>query len=122
MKPIRILPAMLICLAGAGAASAADLLPLKNGIFVPAARPCKGASNADMVNYLGGRSSIGASQATCRIKTLKKAGNVYTVTDECTDLQSGDVIPGEPTAITIASPSGFRMNGQAYRYCGPRPQ
>lgn len=106
MKPIRILPAMLICLAGT------DLLPLKNGIFVPAGRPCKGASNADMVNYLGGKSSIGASQATCRIKALRKAGNVYTVTDECTDLQSGNVIPGEPTAITIASPTDFRMNGR----------
>ena len=96
-------------------AATADMLPLKQGIFVPVGVACKGASNADMVNYWGGKSSIGASQAECTIKKLTKAGTTYTVTDVCKDIQSGDVIEGGPTVLKIASPTQFGMNGKTYR-------
>lgn len=103
-------------------AAAPDMLPLKHGIFVPAGSACKGASNAEMVNYWGGKSAIGYAQATCTIKKLVKAGTRYTVTDVCKDLQSGEAIAGDPTVLTIASPTQFAMNGTTYRYCGPKLQ
>lgn len=106
----------------ASSAIAADMLPLKQGIYVPAGRPCKGASNAEIVNYWGGRSSIGAAQGECTIKTLTRKGNVFTIKDVCRDIQSGDVIVGGPTVITIASPASFQMSGTTYRYCGTRVQ
>ena len=106
----------------ATAALAADMLPLKQGIYVPAGRPCKGASNAEIVNYWGGRSSIGAAQGECTIKKLTRKGNVFTITDECRDIQSGDVIAGGPTVITVSTPATFRMSGTTYRYCGTRVQ
>ena len=106
----------------ASSALAADMLPLKQGIYVPAGRPCKGASNAEIVNYWGGKSSIGASQGECTIKALTRKGNVFTIHDVCRDIQSGDVIAGGPTVISVASPASFRMSGVSYRYCGTRVQ
>ena len=103
-------------------AAAPDMLPLKNGIFVPVGIACKGASNAEMVNYWGGKSSIGAAQATCTIRKLVKQGTTYTVTDVCKDVQSGASIAGQTTVLTIASPTQFKMSGTSYRYCGPKPQ
>lgn len=101
---------------------AADLLPLKNGIYVPVGTPCKGAPNSAIVNYWGGKSSIGASQGECTIKTLSRKANVYTLVDECKDIQSGDVIEGGPTKLTIRSPTRFMMGGTTYRYCGTKVQ
>ncbi len=103
-------------------ALAADMLPLKQGIYVPVGRACKGASNTEIVNYWGGRNSIGASQGQCTIKKLTKAGHVYTLVDTCKDIQSGDIIEGGPTRLTIAGPTAFRMDGTAYRWCGTKVQ
>ena len=71
---------------------------------------------------LGGKSSIGASQGECTIKALTRKGNVFTINDVCRDIQSGDVIAGGPTVITVAGPATFRMSGVSYRYCGTRVQ
>ena len=101
-------------------AVAADLLPLKNGIYVPTKVPCKGATNADIVNYWGGKSGIGVAQAECTIKKLTKKGNVYTFTDECRDIQSGDAIEGGRTVLTVANRTSFEMFGISYRYCGTK--
>jgi len=104
-------------------AIAADLLPLKNGIYVPKNVACKGASNADMVNYWGGKSGIGVAQAECTIKTIKNKGNVYTYQDECRDNQSGEVVGGEgETVVTVHGPTAFDMFGTSYRYCGTKVQ
>jgi len=103
-------------------AAAADMLPLKQGIFVPVGRACRGATNAEMVNYWGGNSSIGVAQAECTIKTVTHKGMTYTVTDVCKDIQSGDAIEGGKTVLTIASPTQFSMFGKSYRYCGLKPQ
>ena len=115
MHPISRLACCVALVAGSSAI-AADLLPLKQGIYVPEGRPCKGASNAEIVNYWGGKSSIGAAQGECTIKRLTRKGNVFTPHDECRDIQSGDVIVGGPTVITIANPTAFRMAGISYRY------
>lgn len=103
-------------------AAAADMLPLKHGIFVPTGVACRGASNADMVSYWGGKESISYSQAECLIKKLSRQGTTYTVTDVCKDIRSGDTIDGGPTVLKIASPTQFVMNAKTYRYCGPKPQ
>ncbi|MEO5494493.1 MAG: hypothetical protein ABIR08_10765 [Sphingomonas sp.] len=103
-------------------AAAADMLPLKQGIYVPVGRACKGASNAEMVSYWGGKSSIGVSQAECTIKKMTHKGTAYTITDVCKDIQSGDMIEGGTSTMTIASPTQFAMNGKTYRYCGLKPQ
>jgi hypothetical protein len=101
---------------------AADMLPLKQGIYVPVATACKGAPNSEIVNYWGGRSSIGVSQAECTIKKLAKKGNVFTLTDQCKDIQSGDVIVGGPTIVKVSSQTSFSMGGVNYRYCGTKVQ
>ncbi|QIK78018.1 hypothetical protein G7077_02925 [Sphingomonas piscis] len=103
-------------------AIAADMLPLKKGIYVPVSVACREASNAEIVNYWGGKSAIGVAQATCTIKKLTRKGTAFTLYDECKDLQSGEIIEGGPTVLNISSPSNFRMNGTAYRYCGPKVQ
>jgi len=103
-------------------AAAADMLPLKHGIYVPVGSACKGASNAEMVNYWGGKSSIGVAQATCTIRKLVTKGTTYTVTDVCKDIQSGEAIEGDPRVLKITGPTQFSMDGTTYRYCGPRPQ
>ena len=82
---------------------AADMLPLKQGIYVPANRPCKGASNAEIVNYWGGKASLGSAQATCTISKMAQKGNVFTITDKCVDIRGGGEIVGGPTVVTIAS-------------------
>ena len=102
-------------------AATPDMLPLRHGIFVPANVACKGASNADMVDYWGGKSSIGVAQAECTIAKLEKKGTTYTVTDSCKDIASGEIIEGGPTVLTNASPTSFRMNATSYKYCGPKP-
>jgi hypothetical protein len=109
-------------LLGSSAAVAADMLPLKQGIYVPVGRPCRGASNAEIVNYWGGNSSIGASQAECTIRSVKRKGNVFTLKDRCRDIQSGDEIEGGPTVLKIINAATFRMSGTTYRYCGTKVQ
>ena len=112
----------LIAIGASSGALAADLLPLKNGIYVPKNVACKGAPNADMVNYWGDKYGIGVAQAECTIKTVSHKGSVYTYQDECRDIQSGDMIEGGPTVVTIRSPTSFDMFGISYRYCGTKVQ
>lgn len=54
LKAARIVASMaaVVC----SSTLAADMLPLKQNIYVPASRPCKGASNAEIVNYWGDKS------------------------------------------------------------------
>ena len=118
MKIFRFLPGIAIVVSSS--ALAADLLPLMRGIYVPASTACKGASNAEIVNYWGGDSGIGVAQAKCKIKKVSRKGNVYTLTDECRDIQSGDLIEGGPTALTIKSFTAFEMSGTDYHYCGAK--
>lgn len=112
----------LVCAAVSASTLAADMLPLKQGIYVPANRPCKGASNAEMVNYWGGDASFGSSQAECKISKLARKGNVFTIADKCSDIRSGGEIVGGPTVVTIANPTSFTRDGQTYRYCGTKVQ
>lgn len=114
--------AALVAAAVSTGVRAADMLPLKQGIYVPANRPCKGASNAEIVNYWGGKSSFGSSQASCTITRLTREGNVFTITDKCADIQGGGEIVGGPTVVTIANPTSFSMAGVAYRHCGTKVQ
>jgi hypothetical protein len=110
---LQIRLASLAAMLGSGGAIAADMLPLKQGIYVPVGRACKGASNSEMVNYWGGKSSIGASQGECTIKTIARKGNVFILKDQCRDIQSGKVIAGSATVLEIANPTSFRMSGTA---------
>ncbi len=120
MKIFRFLPG--IAIVASSSALAADLLPLMRGVYVPTSTACKGASNAEIVNYWGGDSGIGVAQAECKIKEVTRKGNVYTLTDECRDIQSGDLIEGGPTVLTIQSSTAFEMSGTGYRYCGAKVQ
>ncbi len=121
MLKLTSLLALLVA-AFAPSTHAADLLPLKQGLYVPAKSACRGASNAEIVNYWGGKSSLGSAQAECTIRKVTKNGNVYTITDNCADIRSGSPIVGGPTVITIASPTSFSRAGEAYRYCGTERQ
>lgn len=118
--PVRIMIAAAFLIGATGATL--DLLPLKKGIYVPLGSACKGASNAEMVNYWGGKSSIGVAQAECTIKHLAAKGKTYTVKDECVDIRSGESIGTSDRVLTITASTQFRMDGTTYRYCGPRVQ
>jgi hypothetical protein len=89
---------------------------------VPNNVACKGASNADIVNYWGGKSGIGVAQAECTILTISHRGNVYTYSDECRDIQSGDLIEGGLTVLTVHGATAFEMFGTSYRYCWTKVQ
>ncbi len=112
----------LAALLGASGAIAADMLPLKQGIYVPVGRPCKGASNAEILSYWGGKSAIGASQGECTIKSMSRKGNDFTLMNRCRDIANGGVVSSGPTILTIANPTSFKMAGTAYRYCGEKVQ
>lgn len=121
MRKVALMAALVAAAFSTGA-RAADLLPLKPGIYVPANRPCKGASNAEIVNYWGGKSSFGSAQATCTIDKMTRNGSVFTITDKCVDIKGGGVIAGGPTVVTIASPTGFTMACETYHHCGTKVQ
>jgi hypothetical protein len=120
----RSLVAALFTAAVSTGVLAADMLPLKQGIFVPANRPCKGASNAEMVNYWGGKSSFGSSHAVCTITKLTHQGKVFTITDKCRDARSDAEaeFDGATTVVTITSPTSFSKDGETFRYCGTKVQ
>lgn len=120
LKTARIVASMaaVVC----SSTLAADMLPLKNGIYVPANRPCKGACNTEIVNYWDEKSSFGSAQATCTISKLKRDGSVFTITDKCADIRGGGEIAGGATVVTIANTTSFTRSGAAYRYCGSKVQ
>ena len=120
--PIRRFAVLAIAAAASSSAIAADMLPLDQGIYVPVGRACKGASNAEMVNYWGGKSSIGFAQAECTIGKMTRRGMVFTIHDVCKDIQSGDVIEGGPMVLKINRAKAFEMGGTHYRWCGTKPQ
>lgn len=113
-------------LAPAAMLVAADMIPIKQGIYVPKAVACKGASRADMVNYWGGKSSIGSGMAGCEIRKISHQGNVYRYTDVCTDVASGATFDGDETTLTVLGPDSFSLgsgkDATTYKYCGARPQ
>jgi hypothetical protein len=77
--PRPICMAAMIAAAAAAAstsASAADMLPLKPGLYVPVKSACKGASTAEIVNCWGGKSSFGSAQVECTIIKMTKNGKV----------------------------------------------
>lgn len=115
----------LYALAAAASSSsllAAALLPLKHGIYVPVTTACRGAPNSDIVNYWGGKSSIGFAQAECTVRKLSRNGSLFTLLDQCKDIRSGDVIEGGPTVVSVKGSTSFAMSGITYRYCGPKVQ
>ncbi len=118
--PVRVMIAAALLIGATGVA--ADMLPLKKGIYVPVGSACKGASNAEMVNYWGAKTSIGSSQAECTIKRLVAKGQTFTIRDECRDIRSGESLGTSDRVLTIAASTRFRMDGTTYRYCGPRVQ
>jgi len=121
MRQMTLTTALIAAAVSTGAL-AADLLPLKQGLYVPSSRPCKGASNAEILNYWGGKNSFGSSQATCTIAKLARKGNVFTITDKCTDDRGGGEIVGGPTVVTINNPTSFTLDGTNYRHCGTKVQ
>ncbi len=118
----KITVAVLMATTACTSAAGADMLPLKHGIYVPADRPCKGASNAEILNYWGADASFGSSQASCKITKLARNGKVFTINDKCVDIRGGGEIVGGQNVVTIESPTRFSMTGVNYRHCGTKVQ
>jgi len=76
----------------------------KHGIYVPANRPCKGASKAEIVNYWDDKSSFGSALATCTISKLKRDGSAFAIADKCADIRGG----GEEDSV-FKRPFSFPM-------------
>jgi predicted PhzF superfamily epimerase YddE/YHI9 len=117
-----MLSAAVIAAAFANGALAADMLPLKRGIYVPVEEPCKGASNAAMRSYWGAKSAFNDSWTACTIVKMTRNGNVYTITDKCAITRGGSGESVGETVVTIASPTRFVLKGETYRYCGSKVQ
>jgi hypothetical protein len=118
----------------ASAVLAADMLPLKHGIYVDVHVPCKGAPNADTVSYWGGRNGINASKAACTIKKLNRHGQNYDLRRTCR-LVEGPYVghSHDRLRLTILTRTsfiirperhwkGFTFEDITYRYCGPKVQ
>ena len=112
---MRILYGLLICLPSI--ASAADLLPLKRGIFVEAKVTCSNRSNVNSMAYFGDMLNI--SHVEGKIQTVERTGKTYTVRLNL----SHDTGETEQVTWTIAIPHPKKMTIKdsfgttAYRWC-----
>ena len=121
--------AALVFLLFGTSAIAADLLPLKRGIYVRAGSACKGASNADTLSYWGERNGINDQRTRCVIKKLKRDGATYLIKRKCTSVRFGGSFHDE-VSVTVRSRMSFvykpwaahRPPSSAFRYCGPKAQ
>jgi hypothetical protein len=119
----------VLILVASTAASAADLLPLKRGIYVDVHRACKGASNADTLSYWGRDNGINAAKVTCRIKAITKTGTGLSLQRTCRSIQFEGSLEDE-VRVTILGPTSFVMGGgyrlgvpdRTFRYCGKKVQ
>jgi hypothetical protein len=113
----------------ATAACAAGLLPLKNGIYVRAGTPCKGASNADTLSYWGADNGINDQQTSCKINDFSRDGATYLIKRTCTSGRFGGSFNDEVT-VTVLDTTSFVIRHRAalgarsdtFRYCGSRVQ
>jgi hypothetical protein len=115
--------AALFLLAGT-AAAAADMLPLKHGIYVDANVACKGASNADTMSYWGKDNGLNVSRIGCRIVRLSKNGSTYTLQRTCRGITGSGTFK-DKVAVKMISASSFALIGDrsvTYRYCGRKVQ
>lgn len=117
--------ALLIALS-ASPALAADMLPLKRGIYVDVRAPCKGAGNAFTLSYWGADNGINAQKVGCKIKKMTQAGNRFALHRTCTEIVYETSFDDEVT-VTILKPTSFVMDTEyepatprSYRYCGPK--
>lgn len=120
--PLRHIAFTAAALTAASAAVAADMLPLTTGVYVLANRACKGASNADTMSYWGGNGALNVSQVDCKAGKVSKAGTVYTISQICTEIRSGEKFSPETIKVTIPNATSFTLDGQSYRYCGKKVQ
>lgn len=112
---MRILCSFLICLPSF--ASAADLLPLKRGIFVESKVTCSDRSNVNSMAYFGDMLNI--SHVEGKIQAVEKSGKTYTVR---LDLKNDAGETEQATwTIAIASPKKMTIKDAygttAYRWC-----
>ena len=114
MRRLLVIPLLL-------AAAPADRLPLAQGIFVAAASPCKGASNADTLSYWGGNGALNVSQAECTVKSLRHTGSQWTIRRHCASVQ-GDDLGDDTITLSIAGPKAFTLDKIRYRWCGMKVQ
>jgi hypothetical protein len=125
---IRRVGTTLLTGLSASSVAAADMLPLKRGIYVDVNVPCKGASNADTVSYWGEDNGINVSKAACTIKARTRHGRHYELRRACRDTHGGSwhdhlkvTIRGSESLI-IRRGSGLDPRDVTYRYCGPKVQ
>jgi hypothetical protein len=86
--------AVLSALCAAQTLSAADKLPLKQGLYVREGVPCESAPNADIINFWG--DGLGSAHVFGTITHMRKNGNVYNITQKMEGLGG---VGGEGTYI-----------------------
>ncbi|MCA1654001.1 MAG: hypothetical protein ABR588_11175 [Sphingomicrobium sp.] len=115
---LRVTATIAVLLTGTSAI-AADLLPLRHGIFVTAEIPCKGASFVDILSYWGGQNGINSQPIECRITKLTRSGQAYRLSRKCRDIRYGPSSYNQLTVV-VTDRNSFTINGVRYRYCGRR--
>jgi len=124
MKPTAL--ALLLTLT-AWPAVAADMLPLKRGIYVDVSTPCKGAPNADTLSYWGADNGINAQKVVCRIDRLGRKGDTFALQRSCQVIDGKSTFK-DPRNVKIVGQSAFQIShdassspaGPVYRYCGSK--
>jgi hypothetical protein len=131
---IRRVGAALLTALSTASLAAADMLPLKRGIYVDMRVPCKGASNAETASYWGGRNGINGARAACTIKALNRHEKNYDLRRTCRLVQGPYTgHRHDRLRLTILSRTSFIIRPErhwndvtvedvTYRYCGPKVQ
>lgn len=99
-------------------AVAQDTLPLRRGYYVREPSTCAQASAATLSLFTG--RGFNPADAECRVTQVSRAGNVFTIRQDCRGIRGGQSIPADIERIT-PTPSGFERlaGGQvtSWRYC-----
>lgn len=105
-------------LAATAPAMAQDMLPLRRGFYVREPVACAQASATTVTQFTG--RGFNPAHAECRITQLSRAGNVFTIRQDCREIRSGHVIPGDIERVTTTQAGFERLAGgqvTAWRYC-----
>lgn len=109
---------------------AADMLPLRRGIYVEVGKPCKGASDVDILSYWGGRNGINMSKIGCTIRRMAKSTSNYRLYRTCTEIAFNRTF-NDVLRVTVFNRTSFMVYAhpqlaneadRRFRYCGPKVQ
>lgn len=115
MKTIK-LTMLIMAFSAISSAQAEGLLPIKQGVYVDANVPCKGAPMADVQGYYGKTMSYG--QGSCTLLSVSQLNGGYKVKANC---QNPDGSREKWAGVfTVESEIHIKMDGVSKRWCASK--